>query len=128
LSPEAVQKVIARERLELDRHDRTFRGGREAPDLTNRTVILVDDGLATGATMEAAVTALRQRKPSRVIAAAPVGARETCRRLSLLADLVVCPKMPEPFEAVGHWYDRFDQAEDAEVYALLALGGHGGAP
>jgi len=69
--------------------------------------------------MEAAVAALRQRKPSQVIVAAPVGARDTCRRLSLLADRVVCPRMPEPFEAVGRWYDEFDQTDDEEVRQTL---------
>ena len=123
ISREAVQQVAVRQRLELDRHDQIFRGGREAPDVTDRTVLLVDDGLATGATMEAAVTALGQRKPAEIIVAVPVGAKETVRRLKKVADRVVCPYTPEPFDAVGLWYERFDQTDDDEVRALLAESG-----
>jgi len=99
--------------------------------LAGRTVILVDDGLATGATMAAAIQAVRQSNPGRVIVAAPVGAAETCVRLRALADEVVCASMPDYFQAVGLWYDRFDQTSDEEVIALLTkmaeiTGSHGG--
>jgi erythromycin esterase-like protein/predicted phosphoribosyltransferase len=119
-----VRQVAARAHLELDRHDATFRAGRAAPNVRDRIVIIVDDGLATGATMESAVLALRQRHPTRIIAAAPVGARSTCRRLETIADAVVCPSMPASFTAVGVWYDDFSQTTDDEVRALLAASGH----
>lgn len=123
ISPEAVEQQAVRQRLELDRHDRVFRGGRQAVDVRDRVVILVDDGLATGATMEAAILALRQRHPARIIAAAPVGAADTVRRLERLADRVVCPLTPDPFDAVGLWYERFEQTTDEEVVNALARSG-----
>jgi putative phosphoribosyl transferase len=119
VSPTAVEQVAVRERLELERRDRLYRGERPPPLLRDRTVILVDDGLATGATMEAAIVAVRQYQPARVIVAAPVGATETCRRLKALADDVICASTPEPFQAVGLWYDQFDQTSDDEVIELL---------
>jgi len=95
------------------------------PPVAGRTVILIDDGLATGATMEAAIRAVRQSKPARVVAAAPVGAAETCERLAALADDVICAATPEPFQAVGLWYEQFDQTSDAEVIDLLEKGAGG---
>ena len=120
LPPSAVERVAARERAELERRDELYRGGRPFPALHDRTVILIDDGLATGATMEAAVTALRRLHPARVVVAAPVGARETCDRLSRIGDEVVCAATPAPFDAVGLWYEDFSQTTDDEVRALLA--------
>ncbi len=118
-----VEQVAARERLEIDRHDRRYRGKRGAPVVRNRTLIVVDDGLATGATMEAAVLALRQRDPMTIVVATPVGAKDTCARLATVADRVVCPETPEPFDAVGLWYADFSQTTDEEVVALLASAG-----
>lgn len=115
----AVEQVAARERLELERRDRLYRGDRRLPLLRDRTVILVDDGLATGATMEAAIVAARQYHPARVIVAAPVGAVDTCQRLKNLADDVICASTPDPFQAVGLWYEQFDQTSDDEVIQLL---------
>jgi erythromycin esterase-like protein/predicted phosphoribosyltransferase len=115
-----VRQVAARERLELDRRDRLYRGGRQLAPVRDRVVLLIDDGLATGSTMQAAVIALKRLAPSRVIVAVPVGARDTCARLSRIADEVVCLAMPEPFQAVGLWYERFDQTTDDEVRQLLA--------
>jgi erythromycin esterase-like protein/predicted phosphoribosyltransferase len=124
-----VQEVAVRERLELDRRDRAYRGGRKPPVLRDRTVILVDDGLATGSTMQAATLALRQQAPASIVIAVPVGARDTCDRLSRIADRVVCLETPEPFEAVGLWYQDFRQTGDEEVAQLLAAAGHSvGAP
>jgi predicted phosphoribosyltransferase len=118
----AVEQVSVRERLELERRDLLYRGDRHLPELDGRTVILVDDGLATGATMEAAIVAVRQFKPAAVVVAAPVGATEACQRLSAVADAVICASMPEPFQAVGLWYQQFDQTSDEEVIALLRQG------
>ena len=115
-----VEQAVVRERLELERRDQLYRGGRPVPVVRDRTVILVDDGLATGATMEAAVRALRQQNPSRVIVAVPVGAADTCRRLRGIADAVECLETPEPFNAVGLWYRNFSQITDEEVTRLLA--------
>ena len=122
-----IDQVAVRERLELERRDRMYRGGRSAPAVRDRTVILVDDGLATGATMEAAVMALRQAHPARIVVAVPVGASETCARLARIADDVVCPNRPEPFTAVGIWYDDFNPTSDDEVQRVLARA-HGVAP
>ena len=115
-----VERVAAREQVELERRDALYRGGRPFPVIRDRVVILIDDGLATGATMEAAVTALRRLQPARVIVAVPVGARETCDRLAAIADAVICAATPDPFDAVGLWYEDFSQTTDEEVRALLA--------
>jgi putative phosphoribosyl transferase len=115
-----VQEVAVRERLELERRDRAYRHDRQPPIVCDRTVIVVDDGLATGSTMQAAVTALRQLAPAKIVVAAPVGARDTCARLGRIADRVVCLATPEPFNAVGLWYQEFGQTSDEEVARLLA--------
>ena len=119
VTPEAVEAATERERIELDRRDRMYRRDRPPTPLAGRTAILVDDGLATGATMEAAIQAVRQANPARVVVAAPVGAAETCERLRALADEIVCASIPDYFQAVGLWYDRFDQTSDEEVIELL---------
>lgn len=118
-----VEQVANRERLELDRRDQRYRGGRNPMAVGDRTVILIDDGLATGATMEAAILALRQHKPARIVVAAPVGAKDTCQHLRTLADRVVCLSTPEPFQAVGLWYIDFEQTTDEEVMRLLSAAG-----
>ena len=115
-----VEQVAVRERLELERRDVLYRGGRRRAVVRDCTVILVDDGLATGSTMQAAILALRQHAPARIVVAAPVGARDTCERLARIADEVVCVAMPEPFSAVGLWYEEFAQTTDDEVKRLLA--------
>jgi predicted phosphoribosyltransferase len=112
--------VVVRERLELERRDRAYRGGRQAPAIRDRTVLLVDDGMATGSTMQAATLALRQQGPARIIIAVPVGASETCLRLGGVADGVVCLRTPDPFTAVGLWYEDFGQTSDEEVAHLLS--------
>jgi predicted phosphoribosyltransferase len=119
----AIEHVAVRERLELDRRDVLYRGGRRRPDVRDRTVILIDDGLATGATMEAAIVALRSLAPARIVVAAPVGAKETCERLRRLADDVRCMSTPDPFDAVGLWYEDFRQTTDQEVREILAGSG-----
>ena len=115
-----IEAVAAQEQAELKRRERAYRGGRPPPDVRGRTVILVDDGLATGATMRAAVKALRQQQPARIVVAVPVAAAETCAALQAEADEVVCAITPEPFHAVGRWYEDFSQTTDEEVRDLLA--------
>lgn len=119
ISTASVAEIAVRERSELSRRDRAFRGNRPMPEVAGQTVILIDDGLATGATMEAAVKALRQTRPAEVVVAVPVGARETCARFIGLADRVICLATPEPFDAVGQWYENFSQTTDEEVKQLL---------
>ncbi len=114
-----IETVVAREQQELARRQRLYRGGRPAPEVADKTVILVDDGLATGATMRAAVRALRQQHPQRIFVAVPTASSDTCEALRAEADEVVCLTTPEPFLAVGYWYDDFAQTTDAEVRDLL---------
>jgi putative phosphoribosyl transferase len=114
-----IDAVAAREQQELARREQAYRGDRGPIALTNKTVILVDDGLATGATMRAAVMAARQQQPARVIVAVPVGAISTCADLRAEADDVVCVRTPDPFVAVGLWYRDFTPTTDHEVRSLL---------
>jgi putative phosphoribosyl transferase len=126
---EVLEQITYRERQELERRERAYRDGRPQVALASRQVILVDDGLATGSTMRAAVTAVRNLRPSKVIVAVPVGTPETCRELATIADEVVCVETPEPLEAVGMWYRDFSQTTDDEVRDALrptvAPGGDG---
>lgn len=119
ISQEAFEAVERREREELERRDRTLRGGRPPIDVSGKTVILVDDGLATGASMAAAIDALRTRDPARVVAAVPVAQLETCRALGQRADEMICAYTPDRLYAVGVWYEDFTQTSDAEVRQLL---------
>ena len=118
--PETVAATIERERAELHRRERAYRGDRPAPVVRGRIVICVDDGLATGASMRAAVGALREGGPARVIVAVPIAAAEIATELSEIADEVVVARMPAHFRAVSLWYDDFTQISDDEVRALLA--------
>jgi len=115
-----IDAVAARERQELARRERLYRGDRLSPDVRGRTVILVDDGLATGATMLAAIKALRQQQPARLVVAVPTASPETCEELKAEVDEIICAITPEPFYAVGLWYDDFSQTTDDEVRGLLA--------
>ncbi len=117
-----LDEVTAREQIELDRRERQYRDGRVFPDLRGKTVILVDDGLATGASMRAAVAALRHDGPSKVVVAVPVAPRETCDAFRDLADEIICSATPEPFYGVGQWYENFEQTTDDEVNDLLRRG------
>lgn len=114
-----LARIIERERGELERREQLFRGSRPATDVAGKTVIVVDDGLATGATMLAALKALRTRTPCRVVVAAPVASPDTCRQFRDHVDDIVCLFTPEHMRAVGLWYEDFEQTSDAEVRALL---------
>jgi predicted phosphoribosyltransferase len=115
-----IDQVAAAEEVELLRREREYRDDRPPPAVAGRAVILVDDGLATGSSMRAAVEALRQRGPAEIVVAVPVGAPETCAAMNLVADSTVCAHMPDRFAAVGLWYQDFSQTTDDEVRTLLA--------
>jgi putative phosphoribosyl transferase len=119
LSSDVVQHIIEREQRELERREQLFRDERPFPYLVGKTIILVDDGFATGASARSAVHALRKHQPAAIIAAAPVGSIEACELLAATADECVCVETPEPFYGVGLWYYDFEQTSDAEVLTLL---------
>jgi predicted phosphoribosyltransferase len=119
LSESVIEEIAEREERELRRREQIHRGGREPLAVAGRVAVLVDDGIATGSSMRAAVAALRRRDPARIVVAVPVAPRETCRALAREVDEVVCARMPVPFRAVGVWYDTFDQLGDDDVTALL---------
>jgi len=119
VTPAQVAEVVAREQDELVRREQLYRGQHPPLGMEGRTVIVVDDGLATGASMRAAVLAARHQHPARLVVAVPVGARDSCQALRNEADEVVCAAMPQPFRAVGLWYKNFLQTSDEEVIDLL---------
>jgi putative phosphoribosyl transferase len=119
ISKRTINDVAEREQLELERRERAYRSGRPMPDLTNQTIITVDDGLATGTTMRAAVTALQSYKPARIIMAVPTGPPDTCEEFQEEVDMALCATTPQPFWAVGVWYEDFNQTTDEEVRDLL---------
>ena len=116
---EVIDAVAQRELRELQRRERAYRGDRPAPHIQANTVILIDDGLATGASMRAAVRGLRAQNPARIIVAVPTAAMQTCEALEPEVDDILCATTPEPFYGVGRWYDDFSQTTDEEVHALL---------
>jgi predicted phosphoribosyltransferase len=122
LSHAAIERVTEREMAEVHRRERLYRGDRSEPTLAGQIVILVDDGLATGSSMKAAVKALARRGPAKTVVAVPIGAPDTCRELARDVDEVVCAVTPEPFHAVGLWYRDFTQTTDQEVHDLLERG------
>jgi predicted phosphoribosyltransferase len=124
ISDAVIEAVTEREQRELARRERAYRGAVPPPSMRARTVLLVDDGLATGSTMRAAIASLRERGAARIVVAAPVGAAETCAELEDDADEVVCVRAPELFDAVGSWYEDFTQTSDDEVRELLARAAH----
>lgn len=119
ISDQEIQTIIARERQELERREKVYRGQKPFPNLHGKTIILVDDGMATGATMRAAIQTLQGASIQAIVIAVPVAAADTCKAMESLADTVICPLQPENFEAVGLWYQDFKQTTDAEVITLL---------
>jgi putative phosphoribosyl transferase len=121
VSKPALEQVIEEETQELERRDHVYRGDRLEPDVTGKTVILVDDGIATSSTLRAAIATLRQKNPEAIVVAVPVAAMAACESLSLIVDKLVCLTLPEPLQSIGMWYVDFSQTSDEEVQKLLAL-------
>jgi predicted phosphoribosyltransferase len=117
-----IKAVTQEQQRELDRREKLYRGSRPALDLRGKTVIIIDDGLATGATMKASIASIRQQNPAKVIVAAPVAARETYESLRMEADELICAATADPFGAVGAWYQEFDETTDDEVRELISSG------
>lgn len=118
--PQAMIDAVARQELEeLERRERLYRGERRAPEVQDRTVVLIDDGLATGASMRAAVAGIRAQNPARIVVAVPTAAPEVCEAFEFEVDEIVCAITPEPFYGVGRWYEDFSQTTDEEVRAFL---------
>ena len=124
ISPQAIADVVAHEQVELDRREVLYRGDSASIAIEGRNVIVVDDALATGASMKAALTGLRQRRPAHLDIAVPVGAKTTCHALRAQADDLVCALMPQPLRSVGQWYEDFTQVSDEVVRALLKEARH----
>jgi putative phosphoribosyl transferase len=122
-----IEHATEIQRKEIDRREQLYRGGRPAPKLAGRTVILVDDGIATGATVRAAITVIRAQQPGRVVVGTPVAAPSTVRELSRAVDEVVCVLMPDELFGIGLWYEHFPQLTDADVQAVLAQSGSSAA-
>lgn len=120
VSPDEIQRVVVQEKKELERREKIYRQQRPWPNLYARCVVLVDDGVATGATMFAAIRAIRDQGATKIVTAVPVAPRETAEQISALVDEAIILAMPEPFYAVGQWYEKFEQTSDEEVQSLLA--------
>jgi putative phosphoribosyl transferase len=120
IGADEIERAAAGEALELQRREQTYRGLRSERTIAGKTILLVDDGLATGSTMRAAILALRSRHPARIVAAAPVAAPDSCAAVRAESDAVVCAETPERFASVGRWYADFEQTTDHEVRELLA--------
>ena len=121
ISQAELDRVVAEEQQELERRDRLYRCGRPAPVVKGKVVVLVDDGIATGATVKAAISTLQQHNPKRIVVATPIAPQSICEELEANVARVVCLATPDPFFAIGQWYEDFDQTSDAEVQQLLNI-------
>jgi predicted phosphoribosyltransferase len=119
IPPRVIDAVAQREQQELERRERTYRDGNPPPEVRGKTVILVDDGLATGASMHAAIQGLREQEPAHIVVAVPTASPETCEAFEDEVDRIVCAETPQPFFGVGFWYENFSQTSDEEVRRLL---------
>ena len=119
IDEQGIDAIAEREQKEIERRERTYRDGRPAAEIAGKTIILIDDGLATGATMLAAARAIRKQRPAKLVVAVPVSSPEVCDYFRKEVDEIVCAEMPTPFQAVGLWYDDFTQTSDEEVRELL---------
>ena len=119
IDTEAIEKVTAKEQQELNRRQTVYRGDRPKPAIQGRTIILIDDGLATGATMRAAIAALHKQQPAKIVVAVPVSSEQTYQDIKSLIDEIICADIPSPFYCVGLWYEKFPQTTDQEVRYLL---------
>lgn len=119
ITPQTLENVAKQEQLELQRREQAYRSGRTALQVRGKRIILIDDGLATGASMRAAIAALRQQRPSQIVVAVPVASEQTCREFQQEADAIVCAMTPRPFYGVGMWYEDFSQTTDDQVRQLL---------
>lgn len=124
INGKTIDHVAEKELRELQRRDRTYRGNRPQPEIRDRTILLIDDGLATGATMRSAIAIVKQQRPQQIVVAIPVAPKDTCQELRAEVDEVVCLITPEPFYAIGVWYENFAQTTDAEVCTLLEQSMH----
>ena len=124
ISNQAIENVAARELRELQRRDHLYRGNRPQPDLRNRTVIVVDDGLATGSTARAAIAVIQEQQPQRIVVAIPVAPPDICEQLSQEVDEVICVMEQKVLYSIGYWYENFAQISDEEVRALLTRAAH----
>ncbi len=124
ITPDQIERIAIQEQRELERRERAFRDDRSPAPVAGRICVLVDDGLATGSTMRAAVLAVKAKQPLRLVMAVPVAASDTCAEFQPMVDEVICPYTPEPFLAVGRWYDDFSQLTDEEVRGYLESAAH----
>ena len=124
ISQRAIERAAASERVELERRDRAYRGDRPAPSLKNRTIILIDDGVATGSTLKAALSVIKQQQPKELVIAVPVASPKICRELETKVDELVCLLTPESLQAISLWYENFSQTTDEEVRRFLERAGH----
>jgi len=120
ISTEMIEQVVREETAELERRDHLYRAGKPLPTLTRKTVILVDDGIATGATMQAAIASVRQQYPKQIIVAVPIASPDICRKIQTEVDQIICLHQPQSLGSIGRWYEDFEQTSDQEVRDYLA--------
>lgn len=121
VNPEVLQAIINREKATIAAREKSYHLGSKPREIEGKTIVLIDDGLATGSTMQVAIQAIREKNPKRIIVAVPLAPRDTCQSIGAMVDEIICLRQPSPFHAVGLWYEYFDQTSDEEVADLLAM-------